>query len=55
MPTGIAVDEDGFIQTDRDLTSDDLCATWSLLGRAPLPYETSAPASSPPVMCGQGR
>jgi len=41
--TGVAVDEDGFIRTDRDLTSDDLSATWSLLGRAPLPYETSVP------------
>jgi thioredoxin reductase (NADPH) len=41
--TGVAVDEDGFIRTDRDLTSDDLCGTWSLLGRAPLPYETSVP------------
>lgn len=40
---GVAVDEDGFIRTDRDLTSDDLCATWELLGRAPLPYETSVP------------
>jgi thioredoxin reductase (NADPH) len=41
--TGVAVDEDGFIRTDRDLTNDDLCATWPLLGRAPLPYETSVP------------
>jgi thioredoxin reductase (NADPH) len=41
--TGFAVDQDGFIRTDRDLTSDDLSATWSLLGRAPLPYETSVP------------
>ena len=41
--TGFAVDRDGFIRTDRDLTSDDLSATWSLLGRAPLPYETSVP------------
>ena len=41
--TGVAVDEDGFIRTDRDLTSEDLCTTWSLLGRAPLPYETSVP------------
>ncbi len=41
--TGVAVDEDGFIRTDRDLTSEDLYATWSLLGRAPLPYETSVP------------
>jgi thioredoxin reductase (NADPH) len=29
--TGVAVDEDGFIRTDRDLTSEDLCTTWSLL------------------------
>jgi len=36
--TGVAVDQDGFIRTDRDL-----CPTWSLLGRAPLPYETSVP------------
>jgi len=41
--TGFAVDRDGFIRTDRDLTSDNLSATWSLLGRAPLPYETSVP------------
>jgi thioredoxin reductase (NADPH) len=41
---GVAVDEDGFIRTDRDLTSDDLCKTWELLGRAPLPFETSVPA-----------
>jgi thioredoxin reductase (NADPH) len=41
--TGVAVDEDGFIRTDRDLTDDDLCATWDLLGRRPLPYETSVP------------
>ena len=41
--TGVVVDEDGFIRTDRDLTSDDLSATWLLLGRAPLPYETSVP------------
>lgn len=40
---GVAVDEDRFIRTDRDLTSNDLCATWELLGRAPLPYETSVP------------
>jgi hypothetical protein len=42
--SGVAVDEDGFIRTDRDLTSQDLSATWSLLGRARLPYETSVPA-----------
>jgi thioredoxin reductase (NADPH) len=40
---GVAADEDGFIRTDRDLTHDDLCETWDLLGRDPLPYETSVP------------
>jgi thioredoxin reductase (NADPH) len=41
--TGVAVDEDGFIRTDRDLTGDDLCAALDLFGRSPLPYETSVP------------
>ena len=41
--TGIALDEDGFVRTDRDLTSDELCAAWDLLGRAPLPFETNVP------------
>src|SRR4029078_5414077 len=41
--SGSAVDEDGFIRSDRDLTSDELCATWDLLGRAPLPFETNIP------------
>jgi thioredoxin reductase (NADPH) len=41
--SGIALDKDGFIRTDRDLTSDELCATWDLLGRAPLPFETNIP------------
>jgi thioredoxin reductase (NADPH) len=41
--TGVAVDEDGFIRTDRDLTGEDLSATWDLCGRPPLPYETSIP------------
>jgi len=40
---GIAVDEDGFILTDRDLPADPSCATWDLLGRAPLTYETNVP------------
>ena len=40
---GLAVDNDGFIRTDRDLTDDEMCGTWELLGRAPLPYETNVP------------
>jgi thioredoxin reductase (NADPH) len=40
---GIAVDGDGFIRTDRDLTPDEICGPWELLGRAPLPYETNVP------------
>jgi thioredoxin reductase (NADPH) len=40
---GVAVDRDGFVRTDRDLTSHDLSATWDLLGRTPFPYETSVP------------
>ena len=39
----IAVDDDGFIRTDRDLQSDELCGAWELIGRAPLPYETNVP------------
>jgi len=41
--TGVAVDEDGFVRTDRDLIAEDLSASWDLLGRAPLPFETSVP------------
>ncbi|MCW2858096.1 MAG: FAD-binding protein [Marmoricola sp.] len=40
---GVVLDEDGFILTDRDLAGDDLCAAWELLGREPLPFETSVP------------
>ncbi|MET0865919.1 MAG: FAD-dependent oxidoreductase [Nakamurella sp.] len=42
--TGIALDDDGFVRTDAQLTADDLGATWSALGRAPLPFETNVPA-----------
>ena len=38
-----ALDEHGFVLTDRSLTDDDLGARWDALGRAPLPYETSRP------------
>jgi thioredoxin reductase (NADPH) len=41
--TGVALDDDGFVLTDRDLTPDKLGATWELLGREPLPFETSEP------------
>ncbi|MCW2572556.1 MAG: FAD-binding protein [Frankiales bacterium] len=40
---GIAVDEDGFVRTDRDLTGDELCGPWDLLGRSPLAFETNIP------------
>jgi thioredoxin reductase (NADPH) len=40
---GVVVDDDGFIVTDQGLQPDDLCDMWALLGRAPLPFETSIP------------
>jgi thioredoxin reductase (NADPH) len=42
--TGIALDDDGFVRTDAQLTAGDLGPTWSALGRAPLPFETNVPA-----------
>ncbi|MDP9220177.1 MAG: FAD-dependent oxidoreductase [Actinomycetota bacterium] len=39
----VAVDEDGFILTDVQLSADDLGACWATLGRRPLPFETSIP------------
>jgi thioredoxin reductase (NADPH) len=41
--TRLALDEDGFIRTDRDLSEGDLGPPWALLRRSPLPYETSIP------------
>jgi thioredoxin reductase (NADPH) len=41
--TGVALDERGFVRTDVQLTAEDLGETWSALGRAPLPFETSVP------------
>ena len=41
--TGVALDEDGFVKTDRDLLPRELTSAWELLGRRPLPYETSIP------------
>ena len=32
-----------FILTDRDLSAGDLSSAWTLLGRGPLPFETSLP------------
>jgi thioredoxin reductase (NADPH) len=40
---GIALDEDGFVFTDRDVPADAQGEAWTLLGRAPLPLETSVP------------
>jgi thioredoxin reductase (NADPH) len=41
--TGVAVDDDGFVVTDRDIPADALGESWTLLGREPLPLETSLP------------
>jgi thioredoxin reductase (NADPH) len=42
--TRVAVDRNGFVRTDVQLTPDDLDGTWAALGRSPLPFETSVPA-----------
>lgn len=41
--TGVDSDENGFLLTDVQLDSSTLGATWGVLGRDPLPYETSIP------------
>ena len=38
-----ALDEHGFVLTDRSLTPEQLPEAWDTLGRAPFPYETSRP------------
>jgi len=38
-----ALDDKGFVLTDRDLTADHLGPQWELLGRSPLPFETNHP------------
>jgi thioredoxin reductase (NADPH) len=38
-----ALDDHGFVLTDRYLEPENLGAAWGLLGRAPLPFETSKP------------
>jgi thioredoxin reductase (NADPH) len=38
-----ALDDHGFVLTDRSLTSEHLDGPWTALGRRPLPYETSHP------------
>ena len=40
---GIALDDHGFVRTDRALTDDEIGGAWELLGRPPLPYETNVP------------
>jgi thioredoxin reductase (NADPH) len=39
----LALDKAGFIRTDAQLDPEELGATWSALGRTPLPFETSMP------------
>jgi thioredoxin reductase (NADPH) len=38
-----ALDDGGFVLTDRSLTAEDLDGRWETLGRSPLPFETSYP------------
>ena len=38
-----AVDDHGFVLTDRSLTAEHLRGPWNALGRSPLPYETNHP------------
>ena len=40
---GVAVDDHGFVLTDRALEPADLGAAWATMNRRPLPYETSRP------------
>jgi thioredoxin reductase (NADPH) len=39
----LALDRAGFIRTDAELDPEELGATWTALGRRPLPFETSMP------------
>jgi thioredoxin reductase (NADPH) len=39
----LALDRAGFIRTDAQLQPEELGATWKVLGRTPLPFETSMP------------
>ena len=39
---GVALDEDGFVLTDHDVPEDS-AERFGLLGRSPLPFETSVP------------
>ena len=41
--TGVALDADGFLLTDRQLAAADLGPQWAKAGREPLPFETSIP------------
>lgn len=41
---GPRLDAEGFVLTDQQLEDDHLGPTWTLLGRRPLPFETSVPS-----------
>lgn len=41
--SGVHLDPDGFVPTDRQLLAEDLGPRWKEMGREPLPYETSVP------------
>jgi thioredoxin reductase (NADPH) len=40
----VALDDDGFVLTDSQLDEGELPSAWALLGRRPLPFESSVPA-----------
>jgi thioredoxin reductase (NADPH) len=40
---GVRLDEDGFVLTDHELVDDGVDDAFELLGRSPLPFETSVP------------
>jgi thioredoxin reductase (NADPH) len=40
---GVALDEDGFVLTDQHLADIEPSEVWTMLGRRPLPFETSIP------------
>jgi thioredoxin reductase (NADPH) len=45
LPVEVRRDDDGFVRTDRALSDVPLGPVWDLLGRDPLPFETSVPSA----------
>jgi thioredoxin reductase (NADPH) len=40
---GVVLDDKGFVLTDTDISDRNLSSAWDVLGRRPLPFETSVP------------